>query len=265
MSKRKHKHKNKGRLLTFIKLHRWSGLVSLILVIILSITGILLNHTHELQLKNHYIKNTLLLNWYGIRLPEQQTFFKLGANNLVQVGHKVYLDNKLLASDALTLIGGIEMEDYLFIALENAALLLTLDGELIEKLTPDQDLPVPITSVYKSHSQDNSAIVIQSHNKYFISDDDYLTWTNIKPDNLKPVTIKRLKRLSETEKEPYYQLWLDNKLSLETVVLDLHSGRILGQFGVFIMDLAASFLLVLSISGFWIWFKRSRKQIRHRL
>ncbi len=264
MSKRKHKHKNKGRLLPFIKLHRWSGLVSLILVIILSITGILLNHTQELRLKNHYVKNTLLLNWYGIRLPEQQSFFKLGFHKLVQVGHKVYLDNKLLADDALRLIGGVEMEDYLFIATENRVWLLTLDGGLIETLTPEQNLPVPIASVYKSHTQNNSMIIIQSHNKYFTSYDDYLSWTDIKPDNLKPVARKRLKHLSETEREPYYQQWLGNKLSLETVVLDLHSGRILGQAGVFIMDLAAFNLLLLSASGFWIWFKRSRKRIRHR-
>ena len=54
-------------------------------------------------------------------------------------------------------------------------------------------------------------------------------------------------------------------LSMERVVLDLHSGRIFGHYGIYLMDTAAIALLWLSLSGLWVWWRRSvkEKQKRH--
>ena len=45
-------------------------------------------------------------------------------------------------------------------------------------------------------------------------------------------------------------------LSMEKLILDVHSGRILGRFGVILVDLAAVLFLLLSITGTWIWIRR---------
>ena len=42
-------------------------------------------------------------------------------------------------------------------------------------------------------------------------------------------------------------------MNLEQILLDLHSGRLFGSFGVLVMDLAAILLVVLSITGFVAW------------
>ena len=47
--------------------HRRIGLLGLLLVIILAVTGILLNHTEKFKLDETYINNAWLLNWYGIK------------------------------------------------------------------------------------------------------------------------------------------------------------------------------------------------------
>ena len=44
------------------------------------------------------------------------------------------------------------------------------------------------------------------------------------------------------------------------MLLDLHSGRIFGEYGVYLMDAAAVALLWLSGSGLWVWWQRRRKQ-----
>ena len=47
--------------------------------------------------------------------------------------------------------------------------------------------------------------------------------------------------------------YLANILTLERVLLDLHSGRIMGAVGPWIMDAAAILLLVLALTGIWMW------------
>jgi len=42
------------------------------------------------------------------------------------------------------------------------------------------------------------------------------------------------------------------------VILDLHSGRFFGQLGPWVFDAAAVLLILLSLSGTWIWLKRRR-------
>ena len=53
-------------------------------------------------------------------------------------------------------------------------------------------------------------------------------------------------------------------LTLERVMLDLHSGRIFGDFGIYIMDAAAVALLWLSGSGLWVWWSRRMKLHKKR-
>jgi uncharacterized iron-regulated membrane protein len=53
-------------------------------------------------------------------------------------------------------------------------------------------------------------------------------------------------------------------LTLERLILDLHSGRIFGAYGIYVMDAAAIVLLWLSGSGLWVWWRRQLQQKRKR-
>ena len=52
-------------------------------------------------------------------------------------------------------------------------------------------------------------------------------------------------------------------LPLERVMLDIHSGRLLGRYGPFLVDGAAFILLLLSLSGIWIQWRSWRQKHRH--
>jgi len=41
----------------------------------------------------------------------------------------------------------------------------------------------------------------------------------------------------------------------ERVILDIHSGRILGYVGVLLVDFMAILFLLLAMSGIWMWYK----------
>ncbi len=57
--------------------------------------------------------------------------------------------------------------------------------------------------------------------------------------------------------------WRGTGLPLERVLLDLHSGRILGEAGVWLVDAAALLFLLLAASGLWLWGRRRASARAH--
>jgi len=260
MSKRKHKHvvRNKGRLLPFIKLHRWAGLSSFLLLVLVSITGIMLNHTEELDLDEHYINTQWLQTWYGIKMPEQQNYLKIEDDYFAQVGKQLYFNQTRLPDEDSPLLGGYKTDQFTIIGLKNALYLLTPDGELIEKLDAEKNLPVPVSRIGLSDKKLNAGqLILEVDNKYYISRDEFLTWTEIQAKEFYPLMLDSPVAADTTF---YRKAYLGNELTLERVVLDLHSGRLLGSFGVLLMDIAAIVLLMLGVSGTWIWSHRLRRK-----
>lgn len=49
-----------------------------------------------------------------------------------------------------------------------------------------------------------------------------------------------------------------NGITVERVILDIHSGRIGGKIGVWLADAAATLFILLALSGLWLWSKTRR-------
>jgi hypothetical protein len=260
MSKRKHKHsaRNKGRLLPFIKIHRWAGLSSFILLAVVSMTGIMLNHTEELNLNERYINTQWLQTWYGIKMPNQQRYIKLDDSYFAQLGRQLYFNQTRLPDEESPLIGGYKTENFMILGMREALYLLTPDGELIERLDSQKNLPVPISRIgLTTIKADAGQLILEVDNQYYTSRDDFLTWTKIQSKEFYPLLLNTPDAVNN---EFYRNAYLGNELTLERVLLDLHSGRLLGSFGVYLMDIAAVILLILGLSGTWIWSRRLRKK-----
>ena len=45
-------------------------------------------------------------------------------------------------------------------------------------------------------------------------------------------------------------------ISWERLLLDIHSGRVLGSLGVVLVDLMALLFMLMAASGVWIWSRR---------
>ncbi|HEY9053122.1 MAG TPA: PepSY-associated TM helix domain-containing protein, partial [Gammaproteobacteria bacterium] len=66
--------------------------------------------------------------------------------------------------------------------------------------------------------------------------------------------------LNENQRTLIRQSYRGNGLTLERVILDLHSGRLFNaSWGIYIMDASAIIMLLLGISGTWVWLLRKRK------
>ncbi len=249
---RKHK-KRKGHLFILFQWHRRLGLSVAVIVVFLTITGLLLNHTKNFQLDTTFVKNSLLYSWYGIRLPEKQHYFKVRNHYISQVGEAVFLDAQRFPVSVTEIKGVAWYQDMWLIVEKDQLYLLDKEGNLIEKLSKNSGLPANIIGIT---IRDYPILVTQ--NSQFISKDDFISWERQAPiatlSNTATIT------LPTSLQHQIRQQFFAQELSWERVLLDLHTGRFWGTAGVWIIDISAGIFLLLAGSGFMIWWRKKRQR-----
>lgn len=237
--------------------HRQLGLAVALLAVVLALTGVMLNHTERLRLDQRQIQQRWLLQWYGIT-PAEGTFFRADDRWLSQWGERLYLDGERLSyGSEQPLLGVVRQPQMLIAATENELLLFTDEGQLIERLDSLSGVPDVITGIAPGA---DGQVKLRTPNGTLSAVPESGQWH--------PYSGATAWSKSEAPPEALYQQLAQQHpgpaLPLERVILDLHSGRILGKQGSYAMDAAAVLLLFNAASGVWIWWRRRRHQQQRR-
>ena len=243
--------KNKLKILKkILRLHIYVGLGISLLLIHLSITGIFLNHTDDLELNKTYISSTWILNLYGLNVPRPSKIFTIQQDNFSQFDTEVFLNNKPIFLFDSELIGVIKNRENFIIAAQDELFIVNQSGALIDK---QKILSFTIKSIgkYKKNivikdEQLNKWVGKSISGKWAPIVKDNIDWS--KPGNMTPLNKKDIK-----------QYFVGNGISLEQIILDFHSGAIFKKEGKLFFDLVSLLLIFLSVSGIWIWFIKRKK------
>ena len=194
--------------------HRWAGTVLVVFVLYLSVTGILINHSTDFGLDRRYVSWPWLLDAYGIGAPQPYAgMIELGSLAVVGEGQRVHL---------------------------------VLDsGELVESIDLAGVLP---GSIERVGSVDEFA-VLQGGGKLFRSDADVTVFEPWPEGAADTVSWSGQVAPDSAGLEALQVGWRGQGLTLERVLLDLHSGRILSLPGRLLLDFLAVGMILLSVSG----------------
>lgn len=241
----------------FFLWHRRLGLAALVFVFILSITGIMLNHTEDLKLDESIIESDLILNWYGINPQGSPVSYSAGDIWVSQWNHQLFFNGHNFFSHKEKLRGAVKLDNLIAIALENFVLLVDHQAEIIELMPTTTSYSIIKIGTYK-----NKITLLDSANKTYISNMDFTTWKNFDLSNTVWATPISL---SESQLATLKKEYRGQGMNLERVILDLHSGRLFNAtWGIYIMDLSAILLMLLGISGLWVWWSRKLKMNRKK-
>ena len=256
------RHKRKPR---FKKLrsmyiwHRYIGISTALLVIILALTGLMLNHTGALKLDSRFINNDWLLDHYGIQAPASIRSYQAGEHWLSQWGERLYLDQTALGASHEKLLGVLAYGEMLVAALDSEVWLLTPGGELIEKLGGNEGIPAGMSAIGLT---DEGHVAVMAAHGVYTADRDLVIWQDA-PDAI-TVWVDSAE-LPAALYQTLLEKYRGHGLSLERVILDLHSGRLFGEYGIYLMDAAAVLMLFLALSGSWIWgIRHVRNKLRKK-
>lgn len=229
--------------------HRRLGVVLALVLAIVAITGVLLNHTDRFALSKRYVASDWLLDWYGVRVPGEPVSFKVGEHFISQLGTRLYYDAAAIEGEYGPLLGAVLIAQTVVIGVEGQLLVLTPDGALIEKLGGQHGVPAGMRGLGR---KDAWLVIRAAHGDYLVDaffsrwhEQPYVRAAWSQPTPLPPA-----------QKASLVRSYRAHGLSLEKVVGDLHSGRILGPAGPYILDFAALLLLVLTGTGVWMWTRR---------
>jgi len=240
---------------TYHKFRRWHrafGVIASLFVIVLVITGLALNHTDRLKLDQKFISSSMLLDWYNISLPDDPVSFATANHRVSLLGDKLYFDALELEDRPEQLVGAIEINGSIVVAIPGEILLIDQGGDLIEKLTGAEGVPSGMQRI--GLSPENNLVVEAAHGEY-LADLDSLIWDE---KQIPGTTWSSSSAIPESLKKTLSKVYRGRGLSFERFLLDLHSGRILGNFGVILIDAAAVLFLILAITGVWMWSRARR-------
>lgn len=234
--------------------HRYLGLAAAGFVLLLALSGLLLNHSEALRLDARHVTAGWLLDWYGVSAPPPVAYAAAG-RYAAQLGDRLYLDRQEILRDAARLLGMLSLEDgLLLVALERKLLLLDGDGRLIEQLDDGAGVPAGMRRIGLDEA---GRLVIDAAHGFYLTDSDFITWQE--QDTIGRVDWSTPAALPGELHAVLRHHYRGAGLSYERVLLDLHSGRILGRWGVYMIDAAAVAFVLLAVLGIWVWAARGRK------
>ena len=234
--------------------HRRLGLSVFLVLIFLAISGFALNHSPALNLNKINLSNSWLLSWYGFEKPAINGF-NLQGQWLYQDGNsQLFLDQKAVAPCSAPLLSSVSSAGTLYALCADALLILTENGQLIEGFSQLDGLPVNVQAITAIEGR----LYLLTDSEAFIFNPDSLAL--IPEPNLNPALLAPQPTMAPIPTALEQQLENSGpSISLETVILDLHSGRFFGQFGVLVIDIVGLLICILSITGLMAWINRLRQ------
>jgi len=154
--------------------HRRIGLAAALFVLLLSVTGIALNHSPGLALDQTYVQWQWLLRSYGDD-SAARIGYRLDAGWLSRsTGGQLYFNSTEVTTCYDELVGALQTPDFVLAACADQLVLLLPDGQLIEALTTSGGLPTPVAGIGRVEYGGQPAIALQVGSQWRLADVDTL-------------------------------------------------------------------------------------------
>ncbi len=233
------------------RLHRTLGAAIALFVLLVSITGLLLNHSNDLKLDKYYLTWPWLLNHYGVSDVQADAVFLLDQSVISQIGSEIFVDAKPVTHIQRPLLGGVSLDEVMVLATDDALILLNSDGEFIERIGAATGVPPMIQNIGLFHG----APVIQTREGMWRSDFMLDKW---EPISLQGISWSLPSPMPKSTQNDLIKYFHGEGVTAEHFLLDVHNGRILGSIGVWLLDILGILLTFLSLTGIWMWLRRPR-------
>ncbi len=233
--------------------HARIGVLGALFFLMLSVTGIALNHTDSLGLDKREINQTWLMRWYGLHADTPKKGFLSNAAYVVANDNQWVLNDVVLDVRDGQPVGYVTWVSMSAIASEKALYLYSGDGRLVEKISQSA---LPSTPILKLGIL-NDQLVLKTAQGAF-STKDAINWL---PLSANKVVWSKSQTLPTHITKAIKELF-SPALPLERIVLDVHSGRVFGRYGPAFMDGIAILLAILSLTGLWMYIRSVRAQAK---
>ncbi len=229
------------------KIHRWVGLLSVIWLLQLTITGLLLQHSDALGLSDSYVKSAKILTWFDG--GKRQQAWDFDGTVLYQIDDIVAYSDVTIKQAELV-IGVAKINQDWWLASAQAVYRYNEQGELLLQVDAYDGLPFPIQQV----AYNTEIFAVQANNK----------WSEIAANGLvqplnpsSKIITTPSRSLSSTEQDELFPQILGHTLSYDKVLHGIHSGI---KGSSWLNTFSGFALLYLCFSGLYLFFKQPKSK-----
>lgn len=231
--------------------HRRIGVTASVFLIWMAVSGWLLNHTSALDLAHRMVTLTPITAHYGLHANLPKQALVAGSHWLATGADKAVLDGRKIAITLSQPRGMVKHTGMLFVATATRVILLAADGTLIDKID------APLTRIDRIGSGCNGVVVADSERRLVTHEG--VAWSSCHGS----VQWARSAALTPAQRDTVAPL-LAPGISVERLLLDLHSGRFFGAWGPYFVDAVGLALTVLALSGIWLFVRHRKPHRRDR-
>lgn len=235
----------------FASWHGRVGMVTAFFVLILAISGILIHHSHWLGLDAKPVFNQQILSFYGVRLPPVKGV-QLGSSWLSWQQPDLFLNDTQISTCTGEFVGAMTLPDFWVVACAEDLLLFNDKEELIERLSSGTGIHFPIEKLGACEAM----LCYQSHNGVWQLNPESLVNTKFARQQAHAIQWSHPMAPPENIVAVLHEKKHGGDITWERVLLDIHAGRMMGQWGPWILDGIALLFVALALSGFYLWSRR---------
>ncbi|OUS09506.1 hypothetical protein A9Q89_12885 [Gammaproteobacteria bacterium 53_120_T64] len=244
-------------------LKRWHGrmgVMASLFVLLLAATGLALNHVSSWGLDRQVLRAPSLLGLYGMAEASVVTSYPLADAYISASNQQLFYQDKPLGVCEGDLVGVLALSPaaaaQVLVACERQLLLFSPTYELIEKIGPALGLPLVVQRLGLLDGR----LLLETSQGRFFADLDALSWKAVEAQvdaasHAKTIQWSVTGRLPDELALALATIQGSEGITYERLLLDIHSGRIVGQWGVYLVDAMAILFMLLAISGVLIWLK----------
>lgn len=230
--------------------HRLLGVLLVLPLVWVVVTGAVLNHTVDWKLDQVMIDYPLVLQAYRMVPNGEPVAVEVGAWEVVQWDGLVFVNGEVVSVPG-RLVGAVADGEGVAVVTSTHVLRVHSSGEVLETLD-ELSLPaLPLTGV----SAVDGGLLLRNADGWHSVEKDWLEFMKVDRD----VQAQQAGSLSSSKADRLRSRWAQGGLPLSRVLLDAHAGHFLGAFSKYFYDFVAIATVWLCVSGLILFFRKPKR------
>jgi len=232
--------------------HRWLGVVFVLPLLWLTVTGLGLRYAEELGMEEAMVESGWVLGKYGMFPEGEVRVSGEGKAEVSEWGEVLFFGGRML-DEVGELRGAVERDGGVVVATAEYLWVYDAGGEWEQKLGEESLPGVPVEGIGRTA---DGAAVVQVGGKGWKYDGELIAFEEVGEDSVEWSAVRvggadAKKRLAEAVAGQAGIPW-------SRVLLDLHSGNLGGRGGKLVVDLSGLGIIVLTLMGLKLVFRKPR-------
>jgi len=237
----KTKFRVRGRAVT--RWHRRIGIAASLVILIVVITGIPLNHADKLGLNSLKVGYQIIGYEDDNNAFDQSISFSVGKRKLSWYRGALYLNEVLLGEGVDEVVGVVIVKGQLVVATTRAISIFSENGLLIEKIL-ETNIPGKIAKI---GTKSGIRLFLKTSEGQYVGVGEFIDWTQ----NSDSISFSQPTKTNEEFVEKLKRKHFGDRVTWSRFLLEVHTGRIFGKIGPYLVDLAALSLIFLLATGIY--------------